>query len=159
MELDIKGEKDFVDFHKLVTCALITMYKILVFVAFLFYLVNSEYTEDCPFESGFFDGKNGKCYYVGIGNNAMTQYEAKKYCESKNGTLLAPKSLPRGLKYKLSRYASLIGVKEWWISPQCYELLLLRKNEYGFEEKYPYIQGCSSTNRLKRKPICEKLYP
>ena len=78
-ELDIKRDKVFADFHTFVICAF-NMYKILVFVAFLFYLVNSEYTKDCP--SGYFDGKDGYCYH--IGTEDMSQSEAEKYCEIKH---------------------------------------------------------------------------
>ena len=84
--LDIKGDKDFADFHTFVTCALI-MYKIIVFGVFLFYLANSEYTEDCPSE--YFDGEDDYCYHIGIGR-PITQDEAMKYCESKNGKLFDP---------------------------------------------------------------------
>ena len=71
-ELDIKGDKDFADFHTFVTCALI-MYKILVLVTFLFYLVNfeaqgqlglmSQTLNMCPLE--YFDGRDDEfCYHA-----------------------------------------------------------------------------------------------
>ena len=159
MELDIKWEKDFADFHTFITRALI-MYKILAFVVFLFYLVNSEYIEDCPSE--YFDGEDEYCYHIGD-TRPMFQSEAKKYCESKNGKLLEPKDFPLStpLKNKLTQIAKLRSLNSaWWIAPDCYQLLLSRKNENEFKESYPRLYGCSTTNyqmHLRRRPICEML--
>ena len=157
--LDIKGDKDFTDFHMFVTCALI-MYKIIVFGVFLFYLANSEYTEDCPSE--YFDGEDGYCYHIGIGR-PTTQSEAFRYCESKNGKLLGLRNFPLStpLKNKLSQIAKMRSLKSaWWIGANCYQLLLSRKNENEFKESYTRVDDCIKANDLKhqrRRPICEML--
>ena len=159
--LDIKGDKDFTDFHMFVTCALI-MYKIIVFGVFLFYLANSEYTEDCPSE--YFDGEDGYCYHIGIGR-PTTQSEAFRYCESKNGKLLGLRNfpLPTPLKNKLSQIAKMRSLNSaWWIGANCYQLLLSRKNENEFKESYTRVDGCITANdpndlMHRRRPICEML--
>ena len=155
-KLDIKGDKDFADFHSFVTCALI-MYKILVFVAFLFYLVNFEAQgfqglqptlNVCPLD--YFDGRDDFCYHVGT--KEMSQSEAEKYCESKYGILSTVEiPLPKRLKNLLSQNAKLNGDRKWWVF-DCYELELIsmKKNKFNLNN---IGVDCSE----KRKPICEKL--
>ena len=138
------------------------MYKILIFVAVIFSLSNSVKTEGCPSE--YFDGKDNYCYH--IGTKAMTQSEAKKYCESKNGSLAYPvlpapeefksmthyftKYIHAPLKNRLRQIAKRTGDRKWWLE-YCWELELVRVNKKKFR-----VNGLNCSK--KRKPICEILY-
>ena len=131
------------------------MCKILVFVAFLLYLVNSEYTKDCP--SGYFDGKDGYCYH--IGNEEMSQSEAEKYCKIKHGKLsrnLAQyNSLPpKPLEKQLSQYVKLYGDRIWWIS-DCHKIEFVNFVEPWFDIQHDCNCNASFCNSKGRKPICE----
>ena len=132
------------------------MYKILVFVAFLFYWLNSEAQglpgqtlKNCP--SGYFDGQDDYCYH--IGTEAMSQSEAKKYCKSKYGNL-APAQIAFHyiVKSQLGQNARLNGDTKWWISMSCYELEIVNmKKNYEVFDLNNMEMNCS----IKRKPICE----
>ena len=135
------------------------MYKILVFVAFLFYLVNFEAQgfqglqptlnfNTCPLD--YFDGKDEYCYHVGT--REMSQSEAEKYCESKYGGMLSTVDipLPKRLKNLLSQNTKLNGDRKWWTF-NCYELELVDMKENKFNLNDIGVD-CSE----KRKPICEK---
>ena len=103
------------------------------------------------------------CYHVG--NKEMSQSEAEKYCESKNGKLLGLRNFPLStpLKNKLSQIAKMRSLNSaWWVGANCYQLLLSRKNENEFKESYTHVDGCIKANdlnlmHLRRRPICEML--
>ena len=124
----------------------VIMCKILIFVAVIFSLSNSVKTEDCPSE--YLDGEDDFCYH--IGTKAMTQSEAEKYCESKNGqSSLAHHHLPsKPLKNRLVQIAKWSGDRKWWLF-DCKELELVGIN--GKKFRINYDLDCSE----KRKPVCE----